>query len=140
MPTHVIMSAADFEYEKLIRVGDDSFTKGLGIILVGRVTNGVAAPRMNIEIGSKTIPILGVECYDPDLDIFGLLVLRSAVMDGYDAERELHNNVGKTFKVTQKYPLAKDSTEEGSTFDDSTFGEVLASALGPARSSMGVMS
>jgi hypothetical protein len=116
MAKSVGFGVGEFKYKDRFKLGKH------GMVLVGEIVQGAIAPRMLLEIGSTSIPILGVEGYNGSHEI-GLLFLASSIEDGYKVEVCLVPD--RNFFIRQTVLLAK--SREESTFD--LTAELLSAAV-----------
>lgn len=98
MPIRVGLEVGEFKYKERFKTKDD-----LGVVLVGDITQGTVSRGMMIQIGSRSIPVLGMEQYNDTKD-FGLLVLGSNI-DEYGVAPELVPGTG--FFIVQSVPVVE---------------------------------
>jgi hypothetical protein len=123
MPTSVGLVAGEFLYKNRVPLDAEES----GVILVGEVHQGTITPRMHLQVGSRTIPIIGVEGYgkSPNVDQ-GLLVLTATLEDVEAVEGLLQPNTH--YFVLQHVSMAPSPMQ--TTFR-SVFSELLQWALTP---------
>ena len=120
MAKSVGFGVGEFKYKDSFKLGKH------GMVLVGEIVQGAIAPGMILQVGSRSLPILGVEGYN-GTDGIGLLFFASSIEDAWGVETLFVPD--RNFFILQNVPLAK--SREESTFD--LFAELLSAAVNPEK-------